>query len=173
MKRHWILVLMLIVAAFAFQGCQTRQDANEEQAEARDEAPPNANEPYQETPAETADNDVPGVADEAADEIGDAADKTADTAEKAADSDTAQNVEESLEEAGSEVKDAGITTAVKAKFAVDDVVKAAKIDVDTENGIVTLNGSVGSQKESTRAVELAESVDGVKTVRNKLTVSPS
>ena len=38
--------------------------------------------------------------------------------------------------------DAGITTAVKAKIAADDVVKAYQIDVDTERKAVTLTGTV-------------------------------
>ena len=37
--------------------------------------------------------------------------------------------------------DPGITTAVKAKFAADDVVKAYKIDVDTKDHVVTLTGA--------------------------------
>lgn len=163
MKRQWILVLALIVAAFAFQGCKdSRQDAKEEQAEMREDAREEAN-----------DNDVPSIADEAAKDVDEAAKDVKESADDVKDSDTAQNIEEGLEEAGSEVKDAGITTAVKAKFAVDDVVKAAQIDVDTENGIVTLNGTVSTQREATRAAELAESVDGVKRVQNRLTVSPS
>ena len=38
--------------------------------------------------------------------------------------------------------DPGITTAVKSKFAADDVVKAYKIDVDTNDHVVTLTGAV-------------------------------
>ena len=36
--------------------------------------------------------------------------------------------------------DTGITTAVKSKLAADDTVKAYQVDVDTDNGVVTLNG---------------------------------
>ena len=35
--------------------------------------------------------------------------------------------------------DAGITTAVKSKLAADDTVKAYKVDVDTQNKVVTLS----------------------------------
>jgi len=61
---------------------------------------------------------------------------------------------------------------VKMKMANDETVSASKIDVDTSNGIVTLNGQVRSQAEADRAVQLAQSVDGVKTVNNNLTVQP-
>ena len=169
MKRQWILILALFVAAFAFQGCKdSKQEVAEDQAEAREDVREenlNATDEAKKDTEEFAD-DARGIGEEAAKDVKDAGDDVAD-------SDVGQNVEEGLKEAGSEVKDAGITTAVKAKFAVDDVVKASNIDVDTENGIVTLNGTVASPRESTRAVELAESVDGVKSVRNRLNVNPS
>ena len=47
--------------------------------------------------------------------------------------------------------DAGITTAVKSKLAADDMVKAYKVDVDTENKVVTLSGDVETaDRKSTR-----------------------
>ena len=48
--------------------------------------------------------------------------------------------------------DAGVTTKVKAKLAADDTVKAYQIDVDTQNKIVTLSGSVDSAAAKDRAV---------------------
>ncbi len=44
------------------------------------------------------------------------------------------------------------------------------IDVDVENGVATLNGSVESDVEHDLAEELAKSVDGVKAVRNELKI---
>ena len=38
--------------------------------------------------------------------------------------------------------DPGVTTAVKAKLAADDTVKAYRIDVDTQDKVVTLKGEV-------------------------------
>jgi osmotically-inducible protein OsmY len=66
--------------------------------------------------------------------------------------------------------DAGITTAVKAKFAADDVVKAYQIDVDTQEGVVTLSGSVESAEAERAAVRLASETDGVARVIDDLTV---
>ena len=68
--------------------------------------------------------------------------------------------------------DPGITTAVKAKFAGDDVVKAYKIDVDTKDHVVTLTGAVDSSQAKRRAVELARATEGVNNVIDNLTVSP-
>jgi osmotically-inducible protein OsmY len=173
MKKSWIFILVLFVAVFSWQGCKSQnQEVAEDKAEAREDAREEAN-----TPGEEAEKDADELADDTkqlgentADKAEETADKAEDAAEDADDSKVAQDVESGVKEAGSEIKDAGITTAVKAKFAADDVVKASTIDVDTENGIVTLNGTVASTKESTRAVALAKEVDGVKDVRNRLTV---
>jgi hyperosmotically inducible protein len=68
--------------------------------------------------------------------------------------------------------DPGITTAVKAKFAADDVVKAYKIDVDTKDRVVTLTGAIDSSAAKERAVQLARTTDGVNNVVDNMTVSP-
>ena len=68
--------------------------------------------------------------------------------------------------------DPGITTAVKAKFAADDVVKAYRIDVDTKDHVVTLNGAVDTPAARTRAIELARATDGVRDVVDRLSVTP-
>ena len=69
--------------------------------------------------------------------------------------------------------DAGITTAVKSKFAADDTVKATKIDVDTKDKVVTLRGDVQSEVERDRAVELARATDGVRDVVDILAIAPA
>jgi osmotically-inducible protein OsmY len=69
------------------------------------------------------------------------------------------------------VAEAGALTAkIKAKMALDDRVKAAKIDVDTAGSVVTLSGRVGSEAERARAVQLARETDGVTSVVDELTV---
>lgn len=69
--------------------------------------------------------------------------------------------------------DPGITTAVKSRLAADDTVKAAQIDVDTQDGVVTLSGTVESQMVKDRAVQLARETDGVTSVDDRLTVNPA
>ncbi|MDQ3420322.1 MAG: BON domain-containing protein, partial [Acidobacteriota bacterium] len=68
--------------------------------------------------------------------------------------------------------DPGLTTAVKSKLAADDTVKSYRIDVDTKEGVVTLNGAVDTAAARTRAVELARGTEGVRDVVDRLTVAP-
>jgi hyperosmotically inducible protein len=46
----------------------------------------------------------------------------------------------------------------------DSVVSASNIDVDTTNGAVSLNGIVKSEQERQRAIQLAQSTQGVRMV---------
>ena len=66
--------------------------------------------------------------------------------------------------------DAGVTTAVKTRLAVDDTVKAYQIDVDTRDKVVTLSGSVSTVAEKTQAVAVARGTDGVENVVDNITV---
>jgi hypothetical protein len=66
--------------------------------------------------------------------------------------------------------DAGITTAVKARLASDDTVKAYQVDVDTANHVVTLKGDVNTSVARERAVELARNTNGVRDVIDQLNV---
>jgi hyperosmotically inducible periplasmic protein len=66
--------------------------------------------------------------------------------------------------------DAGLTTAVKAKLLADATVKGLAVDVDTRNQVVTLTGTVSTQAERSRAVELATQTAGVTQVIDRITV---
>jgi hyperosmotically inducible periplasmic protein len=68
------------------------------------------------------------------------------------------------------VDDASITAQVKTALLNDSQVNATKIDVSTSNGVVTMTGSVRSQPEQQRAIQLARQVSGVKDVRANLTI---
>jgi hyperosmotically inducible protein len=65
--------------------------------------------------------------------------------------------------------DATLTTKVKTALLADSQVKGTQINVDSNNGIVTLSGSVATKSEKMRAEQLAQNVDGVKAVTNNLT----
>jgi osmotically-inducible protein OsmY len=67
--------------------------------------------------------------------------------------------------------DAGITTAVKSKFAADDTVKAYQIDVTTNDKVVTLEGKVETSAAKEQALTLARNTEGVRDVVDKLMVS--
>ena len=72
--------------------------------------------------------------------------------------------------AGRNVDDATITTSVKTKLAADKVSSLTRVDVDTNNGVVSLNGVVDSSAQKARAQELASQVGGVGKVVNNLQV---
>jgi osmotically-inducible protein OsmY len=65
---------------------------------------------------------------------------------------------------------AAITTKIKAKMALDELVKARAIDVSTDKTTVTLRGSVASAAERERAVSLARETDGVAEVFDQLVI---
>lgn len=76
------------------------------------------------------------------------------------------------ETAGAYIDDAGITTAVKAKFVDDKTVSASSISVETLNGTVQLSGFAKSNAEKARAGEIATGVKNVRSVRNDIVVRP-
>jgi len=65
---------------------------------------------------------------------------------------------------------AAVTSKIKAKMTLDDLVKAADIDVDTDAGVVTLTGDVGSVAERRRALRIATETSGVTKVVDRLRV---
>ncbi|RZJ08392.1 MAG: BON domain-containing protein [Rubrivivax sp.] len=67
--------------------------------------------------------------------------------------------------------DAAIVTKINAALAADDQLKATKIDVDAKDGHVTLSGLAPNSDAQKRATTLAQAVDGVRGVDNKLMVS--
>jgi hyperosmotically inducible periplasmic protein len=71
---------------------------------------------------------------------------------------------------GERIDDAGITAAVKTKLLDDPQVRGLKIDVDTRDGVVFLTGTVRTQAESDRAVEIARGTEHVKDVKPNLTI---
>ena len=76
------------------------------------------------------------------------------------------------ETTGAYVDDAGITTAVKAKFVEDKTVSAMSISVETLNGTVQLSGFSKSGAEKAQAESIARSVKNVRAVRNDIVVRP-
>jgi osmotically-inducible protein OsmY len=72
------------------------------------------------------------------------------------------------ESTGEYLDDSLITAKVKAKFVDDSTVSAMNINVDTFKGVVQLSGFARSKAEIDRATALAESVKGVKSVRNDI-----
>ncbi len=76
----------------------------------------------------------------------------------------------STQTVGTQLDDAAITTAVKAKLAADGDINPFNIDVDTNEGVVTLQGRVEDAAARTKAEQLARETDGVKRVVNLIKV---
>lgn len=81
-----------------------------------------------------------------------------------------QGTKEAAQQVSNTTTDASITAAIKMKMADDPAVSADKINVDTSDGKVTLNGTVQNAAEADKAIGLARSVDGVKSVESNLVV---
>jgi len=71
---------------------------------------------------------------------------------------------------GTQVDDAAITASVKAKLAADGDINPFNIDVDTNEGVVTLQGRVEKEEARTKAEQLARETDGVRRVINLVKV---
>ena len=88
----------------------------------------------------------------------------------------APEVKAALEKAGEKVADATAdtrtTAAIKLKLAAEPELSSLQISVDTTAGIVTLAGKVKSPELAERAVNVAQSVDGVREVKSTLQINP-
>nr|WP_113866922.1 molecular chaperone OsmY [Brenneria salicis]NMN92966.1 hyperosmotically inducible protein [Brenneria salicis ATCC 15712 = DSM 30166]RBP61939.1 hyperosmotically inducible protein [Brenneria salicis ATCC 15712 = DSM 30166]RLM31256.1 molecular chaperone OsmY [Brenneria salicis ATCC 15712 = DSM 30166] len=85
-------------------------------------------------------------------------------------SDKLQVKDNASQSVGAYAGDAMTTSTVKAKLLADDIVPSRKVKVETQEGVVLLSGEVDNQVQSARAESIAKSVDGVKSVKNSLTV---
>ena len=84
-----------------------------------------------------------------------------DAGRKARAADTGKQAREAL-------ADAAITASIKTDFLKDPDLSVFKIDVDTKDGVVTLNGLAENDDARTRAQRIAGNVKGVREVRNLL-----
>lgn len=66
--------------------------------------------------------------------------------------------------------DMAISTAVSAELLKDPEIKFLKINVDTKNGSVVLNGTVPTNAAKARAESIAKTFNGVESVDNRLVV---
>lgn len=91
--------------------------------------------------------------------------------------DATQSAESSAKKAASTageiLDDVAITAAVTAGLAKEPDLSALKINVDTKNGTVTLNGSAPTEAAREKAGSIAKAVKGVNSVENKLLVKAS
>ena len=96
-------------------------------------------------------------------------DRTAERAGEKMDQ-AAAEIKEKAGQTGNKIEDAAITAKVKTALVGEPGLQALKIDVDTANGVVTLTGAVDTPQSLDRATQVAQAVDGVKSVDNRLNV---
>lgn len=77
---------------------------------------------------------------------------------------TAERAREQVDNAGSAISDAWITSKVKSSFLFSSSLDGLDISVDTREGNVTLSGQVASEAEKSLAIETAENIRGVRDV---------
>ena len=71
------------------------------------------------------------------------------------------------------VKDGWVTMKIHSMFIPENALDGSNVDVDTDSGVVTLSGTVASEAGRARALAIAKSTDGVKSVVDKLRVAPA
>jgi osmotically-inducible protein OsmY len=74
---------------------------------------------------------------------------------------------------GTGTNDTWLWIKTRWDLAAADDLRDSTINVDVDNDVVTLSGTVASAAQKTRAEAVAKSVEGVKSVRNELKVQPS
>ena len=122
-----------------------------------------------------------GRADRAGDKAERAADRAGDKAERAADraGDKAERAGDrtagATKNAGRAIDDGWIKSKIYAQYMTEwnTVLDDSDIDVDVQNNVVTLNGTVKTAAAKAKAVSIAKSTDGVKGVKDNLRVGAS
>jgi len=177
------------LAAFVIGASACSENAREETREAADAVAADAR-----AGAEKAADSTREAAEKLADRTKEAAGEVASATEDAARR-TAQNTREIADksavktrEAAGSVADAArqgandaaeagsdgwITAKVRTKFIGESVLKGSQINVDTNNHVVTLKGTVASAPGKSRAEAIARGTDGVTRVVNELVVKAS
>lgn len=72
---------------------------------------------------------------------------------------------------GTGVNDGWLWTKTRALLASEDELRDSTINVDVENAVVTLSGSVATNQQKMTAGRIAQGVEGVASVRNNLAVT--
>lgn len=143
MDRHWIRIALALVLAAAVPLACTPEDRREAEAE-----------------AEEAERDLEAAGREVGEELTEAGEALE------------RGIERADERLQPYVQDAEITAKIKAKLTADPEVNPLRIDVDTVDGRVTLNGKVRTERQREEAEALARGTEGVVEVVNLLEVGP-
>jgi len=101
-----------------------------------------------------------------------AVDRTAGQIERAGEK-AVDKADSAGQRAGRAIDDGWIKSKIYAQYMADwnTVLNDSDIDVDVDNNVVTLSGTVKSAEAKTKAVATARATDGVKSVRDMLKVA--
>ncbi len=91
----------------------------------------------------------------------------------APDKDRGAAVESAAVKGGHEIKDALLETKVKSKLLAQTGAPALKIEVEAENGVITLTGSAPDSAHRDRALRLTRDTGGVTKVNDQLAIAPA
>lgn len=72
------------------------------------------------------------------------------------------------ESTGEYIDDSVVTTKVKDAIFREPTLKSSEINVETYKGVVQLSGFVSSQSNMDKAVEIANGIKGVQSVKNDM-----
>ena len=81
-----------------------------------------------------------------------------------------REAKESGRKVGTGANDTWLWIKTRFDLAAADDLRDSTINVDVDNDVVTLSGTVASAAQKTRAEQVAKAVEGVKSVRNLLKV---
>jgi osmotically-inducible protein OsmY len=81
-----------------------------------------------------------------------------------------EKTKEGASKTGETITDGWITTKIHGRFVGEDLLKGSDINVDTNNHVVTLKGTVKSEAGRKRAMEIAKTTDGVVKVVDQLAI---
>ena len=81
-----------------------------------------------------------------------------------------REAKESGRKVGTGANDTWLWIKTRFDLAAADDLRDSTINVDVENDVVTLSGTVASAAQKTKAETVAKAVEGVKSVRNQLKV---
>ena len=168
-QSRYVILVALVGFAAAGLACTQTQKAADEALDATKEGTATAIDETQKAGEDLADA-TGDVADRTADKAKEIAGKTADKATEIA-GNVAAKTKDLAGTAGEAITDTWITAKVSAKFVDETLLNGSHINVDTDNHVVTLRGTVASAAAKSRAATIAGGTEGVTRVVNQLVVT--
>lgn len=153
----WMLAL-LVAGLVAAVGCKGHVEKN---AEGETTSVGVKTDPEATAAAKEAGNDMADATREAGQDLKEGVDNAGDSLAAGADN------------AAEATGDAAITAKVKTRLLADPDVAGLQIEVDTVDGKVTLTGTAGSSAQKKEAGEVTKNTEGVISVDNQITVTPT